>query len=544
MTPTMEKRYQTGAISVIALLIVVAALSAHFRSLGGPFQFDDERDIVYRPAVSQGAAAAARSSPYRALTYVSYAVDWKRGGGDAKAFHVTNLAIHIMASLLLFFVLRRIFNPSKLREEAAIAAGAIAFAVHPVGAAAVDYISGRAGMISAVGGLLMVLIWLGGNFRGKWALLAAVEAVALLGKEDAVAFPLVIGAFWLIDRKGRIFDIAPSLIVAAIYGAARVFSHPVVVSEPGREVSLASHILIQPYVYFRAFLAWLQPLGLSVDHHVNPILSAGDVRLWLCGIAMSAAILLIAFAVKRGNKIAGIATAWFVLALAPQAAVPLADPISQNRWYFAIAGLAVAAAGAIRWVMNRNSKLAVVLAAAWLVCLFPITTQRAARWADPPALWAESVKLYPSAGRPWSNYAQATLRQGRPRSAVRAARRALEMEREDALTWNTLGLALKDLGKYEDALDAYDRAIFFDAGLFIAYINRANVLAAIGKLEDAETCYRQALRMAPQNPDAHYGLAWVLANTGRLAEAKKHLQIVLKINPDDLDAKQLSDQLK
>jgi len=538
----VKSKHRRTVIAAAVFLVALVAIGAHFRSLSGPFQFDDDRDIRMRATVSQGALEAARSSPYRALTYATYAVDWKLGGSKPGVFHLTNLILHIGASLLLMFVLLRFFNPSNAIESATVLVGALIFAAHPVSSASVDYISGRAGLISGIGGLAMIWIWLGKEFRARWILLALAEAFALMGKEDAVVFPALLVVLCLIERK-KIVETLPALVVAVLYGAARVFTHPVVVSEPGREVSVFSHLLIQPYVYCRAFLTWLWPMGLSADHSIAPISGASDARLWLCGIAVAAVLALAVYSIKRGYKTAGISVAWFIFALAPGAAIPLADPIAENRWYFAMAGLAVAVAGIIRWAANRNPKLCAILAFTWLACFFTAANHRAGIWANPAALWAEAVKQYPSAARPWGNYAQARLRQGAPESAVFAAKSALAIEKNDAITWNTLGLAFKDMRKYPEAITAYERAIFFDSKLAIAYLNRANILATTGRLVEAEADYRKAHRLAPADIDVRYGLAWTLANTGRKGEAIGHLEFILKNSPTDSDARQLYDKL-
>ena len=534
----MQERYRT---LIIIPAIIIAAIAVYVKGMSGPFQFDDERDIVYRPEVVQGAIAAAQSSPYRALTYATYAVDWKLGGGSPKSFRITNLAIHIAVSLFLFLVIYSIFPLEKYREPAS-AIGALGFALHPICVASVNYISGRAGLLSALGGLLMIWMWEGKKFKGRWALLIMLEAFALTAKEDAVIFPVLLAAFSIIKRRKDFKELVLPLLVAVLYGVLRVFSHPVVMSEPGREISLASHLAMQPYMYCRALLSWLWPIGLSLDHHPASISGISDVRIWLCSFVIVVLVLLAASAIGWGNKSAGISATWFILALAPAVMIPLADPIAENRWYFAMAGLSILVAGAVKWVTNRKRAMGLGFGAIYLLGLFSMAYNRVDISSNPSSLWAQSVKLYPQSARPWSNYAQARFRDGAVQSAAFAAQQALSVEKDDSAAWNTLGLSLKNMGKYDDALEAYRQAVFYDKNFFVAYTNQANILAATGRLAEAESSYREALKIVPEDPDANYGFAWVLVQTDRKDEAISHLKIILDKTEDE-QARQLLNKL-
>jgi len=531
------------AVAAAALFAALVAAASHLPCLWAPFHFDDERDIVYRREVALGAIEAAASSPFRAVTYATYAMDYKIGRGDPVPFHATNLILHAIAAALLLPVIIQLLGPSTRHSVAAATAAALWFAAHPAGVASVDYISGRAGLISALGGLAVILIALSGDFRGKWAAMAAALAFALFGKEDAAAIVAIAGVIHLIRGK-RLLQLAPSLAVAVAYGIARLFTEPVVTGEAGHRASLASHLLLQPYVYCRAALSWLWPVGLSIDHHPPGIAGAGDPRIWICGFLLAAGAASAIWAARRSFKTTVIGAAWFVLAMAPGAVTPLADPLMENRWYFALAGLSVISAAAGSRLFARSFRAGVCASVIIVACMVGMTAHRSMRWTRPARVWANAVRLYPDAARPWSNYAQSEFSRGAIPEAAFAARRALNIEPADAIAWNTLGLSLKERGKYAEALRAYDRALGADPNMFVALTNRANLLAATDRLRDAESDWRRALRICPDYADALYGLAWTLAETGRKAEAMLHLERLLEINPKDEQARELLRRLK
>ena len=94
-----------------AALIALAAFAAYAGSFSGPFVFDD------LPAIAQNASlrhlASALSPPHdttvggRPLVNLSLALNYAISGTRVWSYHLTNLAIHILAGLALFGIVRR-----------------------------------------------------------------------------------------------------------------------------------------------------------------------------------------------------------------------------------------------------------------------------------------------------------------------------------------------------------------------------------------------------------------------------------------------------
>jgi len=65
----------------------------------------------------------------------------------------------------------------------------------------------------------------------------------------------------------------------------------------------------------------------------------------------------------------------------------------------------------------------------------------------------------------WHNKGVSLRRLGRDEEALRAYRRAVEIEPDDALAWNNKGVSLRRLGRHEEALRAFERAYELDPSL-------------------------------------------------------------------------------
>src|SRR5437867_472460 len=93
--------------------------------------------------------------------------------------------------------------------------------------------------------------------------------------------------------------------------------------------------------------------------------------------------------------------------------------------------------------------------------------------------------------------------------------RAAAFGYEDHVMWNNRGVALDGLGRHEDAIDAYTRAMRRSPTYEVAAYNLGNAFAQLGQFEEAVVAYDRALAIKPDYADALYDKALVLARMGR-----------------------------
>jgi tetratricopeptide (TPR) repeat protein len=102
--------------------------------------------------------------------------------------------------------------------------------------------------------------------------------------------------------------------------------------------------------------------------------------------------------------------------------------------------------------------------------------------------------------------------------------------------WSNRGSALNDLGKYEEAIKSCDQAIFFKPDLTEAWYNRGNSLNDLGRYEEAIVSYDQATFFKPDCHEAWYNRGLTLGNLGRYEDAITSYERALLIRPDDHEA--------
>jgi tetratricopeptide (TPR) repeat protein len=140
-------------------------------SLHGGFTLDDKYVVMNNPVVRSAAldldrllatdywgtpiTAAASHKSYRPLTVLTVWLNHRAHGLDVRGYHVVNVLLHALASVLVFYVAKaimRIGAPAGVSDRAqhpTAAWAALLFAVHPVHVEAVANVAGRAELLSA-----------------------------------------------------------------------------------------------------------------------------------------------------------------------------------------------------------------------------------------------------------------------------------------------------------------------------------------------------------------------------------------------------------
>ena len=137
----------------IGLILILAVMGLYHQVGSYEFvSFDDGLYVTENYQVQQGlsrnnliwALTATHASNWHPLTWVSHMLDVQLFGLDAGRHHMTNVYFHILNSLLLFWVLRRMSH--NLWQSGFVAA---VFAIHPLHVESVAWVSERKDVLSA-----------------------------------------------------------------------------------------------------------------------------------------------------------------------------------------------------------------------------------------------------------------------------------------------------------------------------------------------------------------------------------------------------------
>ena len=131
---------------------------------------------------------------YRPLAFLSHAVDWSIWGQRAFGFHLTNVALHLLATVLVVVLGRRLYG-----SQLAFLGGML-FAIHPASHEAVYWVAARFDLLATCF-MLASLLWLMRDGTASYWLGVGAFALALLSKESALSLPVIAVASDVILKK-------------------------------------------------------------------------------------------------------------------------------------------------------------------------------------------------------------------------------------------------------------------------------------------------------------------------------------------------------
>ena len=352
--------------------LILASGFLYANSLANPFVFDDQNAIVDNTTIRTLAPLRVPLSPpaetpvaRRPLVNLSFALDYARGGAEAEAFRPTNLAIHLLAGLALFGVVRRALQAGAAgladprRATALAGAAALLWVVHPLHSETINYISQRTTSLMGLFYLLTfycALRGIGGR-RGWHAAAVAACAAGMACKESMVTAPVLVVLFERVFVFASMRQAIRShggfyVALAATWGVLAALmgwgGRTTVGFDAG--ISAWSYLLNQLPILVDYIRLAVWPMALVVDYGLPRELRLADVALpALVVLALAAATLL---TLRRWPR-AGFPLAAFFILLAPTSSiVPIVTEVgAERRMYLPLAALlALAVCSAGRWL--------------------------------------------------------------------------------------------------------------------------------------------------------------------------------------------------
>ena len=518
---------------------------------------------------------------YMPLTWMTYGTDYVLWGLDPAGYHLTNLLLHTVAVLAVYLLGRRLLVlggvASKAGEPAILAVapgvGTLLFAIHPLRAEPVAWVSARG---SILGGLLLVLTTLayvkavdrpaGSRARRGW-LTASVGlfGLALLSRLTSVMLPMVLAVLdvyplrrlgggpgrWLGPEARSVWREKVPFLGVALAGVpvaflARRLSGGLTVSQALSQ--LADGVAVSGYGLLFYLRKTLVPRGLSPLYERPAELNPWDWPLVVSvlGVAIITGLLV---AVRRRWP-AGL-TAWvcYVALLLPTLGlVPFGLQLVADRYSYAgCLGWTwlIGAGWAMWWGAWRSRRVGTpvwITSQGLLVALLAgfgvLSHQQVQIWRDSKTLWTHTVAVEPRAGAAHAALGAVLESEGRLQRAAHHYHEAARLWPHDGERYADLGRVLLEQGKPLDAAASLREALrrMPDSAALHAMLGLA--LAHGGRADEALQHHGWAVRMNPGSPIVKYHLALLCVRLGRLDEAVRHFTEALAARPGFVEARE------
>jgi tetratricopeptide (TPR) repeat protein len=532
-------------------LIVLAGAVAYANSLTAPFIFDD-LDAIRENATIRSLGTAlfpphdGSGVDSRPVVNLSLALNYGFGGLDVRVYHATNLAIHLLAGLALYGIVRRtLARPGWLGEPGATHVGlvsALLWTVHPLQTESVTCVIQRTE--SLMGLFFLATLYgfvrsLEPAGRARWQVWSVAACLLGMGtKEVMVSAPLLVllydrtfvaGTFhaaWQ-GRRGYYAALAATwLLLAGLVlssGGARGGA-----AGTGTGITPWAYALTQCEALARYLKLAFWPAPLVLDYGTG--VAAGLGQVLPQAVLVLALVGGTAWALVR-RPAAGFLGAWFLVILAPSSSVlPLVtQTVAEHRVYLSLAAVVVAVVvAAHRWlgrhVLGSGLLLALVLGG--------LTVARNRDYRSAVAIWRDTAEKVPGNARAHSNLGQALGLEGRTDEAVAALQEAIRIQSDLPFAHYNLGLELAKQGRDAEAVPEFEAELRRQPDFAPAWCELGLSLYQLGRREDAVSAQEKALALRPGYVDALERLGIALGSLGRLAEALVRYQQAMALAPD------------
>lgn len=113
---------------------------------------------------------------------------------------------------------------------------------------------------------------------------------------------------------------------------------------------------------------------------------------------------------------------------------------------------------------------------------------------------------------------------------------ALRINPNSPDAYNNLGVVLKAMGEFDEALDSFERALSFDSGQPKTWVNIARALKKLKRYDDSLKSFDRAIELAPNDIDLILQKGGVLKKLGREEESIDCFNRALSIEADNIEA--------
>ena len=478
------------------------------------------------------------------LTWLSFMLDYKMYGTNAGGYHVTNVLIHLVNTLLLFLIFGRMTGG--LWKSGFVAA---LFAVHPLHVESVAWVMERKDVLSTMFWLLTIAAYAyyadQRSFK-RYGLVLIAFGLGLMSKPMLVTLPIILLLldYWPLRRfEGGAFvacrrlipEKIPLIAMSAVVSAITIYAQDISgAMESLGDVGLLDR-MVNAVVSYGGYVAkMLQPVNLAVFY---PYPASFPLSLLLPSVALLVALSLLSVRYIHTAPYLAIGWLWYLITLLPVIGLIQvgAQAMADRYTYVSLIGLFIVIAWGIPDLLKGNSfyRYFIPVAAGTTILLMVILTfQQTAVWRDSRVLFEHAIAVTEGNFVAHNNLGIYLLGGKHFVEAESHFEKVVQIKPGNEKYLNNLGLAIYRQGRYDEAMKYYLQAIAINPLFADTYYLAADVCLRSGREDEALGYYRKALQLRPGNAGAENNVAAILIRQEKLDEAILYLKAAIKHHPD------------
>lgn len=457
--------------------IIIIGVIVYANMLFNGFVWDDNIYIINYPLVHSlnfinliGKNLYNSGAQYRPILAIYFATLYSFYSTNSFFYHLFQLTIHIINSILVFILFAKFFNKNLSLLLSLI------FLIHPIQVESVSYISATGDTSFLTFGILALNISMTRKINIKnWLLIFLLLVLALLTKETALLFIFVMWFYAFTFKRTNflilsLLGILSTIIYLIIRFTIGGIFFSIIPVMPITRLSLIQRIINIPAIFFYYIKTFFFPYQLASDQQWI-ITSINFSNFYLPLIFDSLFLLVIIFLgvylyshKKKLFKYYMFFFFWFLIGVGLHLQIFPLDATVSDRWfYFPIIGLLGLIGIAIQVISNhsKNVQLWLYSLITMLLILLAIRTMiRNTNWSDPVSLYTHDLQVSDTFDIE-NNLGEQFILEGRYKDALPHLKKSTMLFPQDT---NLAGLAFvyEKLGNYNLAIKYYNQALRTD----------------------------------------------------------------------------------
>ncbi len=538
---------------IVGLLLLPAALIAYHPAWNGKPVWDDERHIT-APELSSFTGLEkiwtklGATQQYYPLVHSVFWAEYRLWGDAPLGYHLLNILLHALSSLLLYKILRRLAIPGAWLAAAV-------FALHPIEVESVAWISELKNCLSGVfffGAILCYLQFDRKRTLQPYLVSIGLFSLGLMAKTAIAPMPaaMLVILWWKRAGTGRLrwkkdfLPLLPFFLAGISFGLFTAWvERKFVIGKDAINFnySLIERCLIAGRVFWFYLSKLFVPVNLTFVYRRWEVCRA----VWWQYLFPIGAVSLISalWLLRHRSSAPAAAIGYFIVMLFPALGFFTIYPfrysfVADHFQYLAGVGPMVLASAslssAISRMRGRIASAARLLPVIILFTLAALTWRQCGIYADIESLYKAVIRNNPTCLMAHNNLGFVYQNTGRPDKALACYRRAIELNPTFREGYYNMGNVLMQTGRIYEAITQYRKALDGRPDYIDAQVGLGEALMQTGQVMEAIVCFRKALDIDSSSIGTLLDLGDALRKAGRNRDAADCYRRVLRMNPADL----------
>jgi tetratricopeptide (TPR) repeat protein len=447
---------------------------------------------------------------------------------DVRAYHLTNICLHILVALALYWLLLLLFSDPLLSLITSLL-----FVVHPIHTEAVTYISGRSDSLAALFILLCLIFYIKyweKSGKTNYSLMAIACVCALLSREISIIIALLALLYHFVFRKRvNIKSIALMAGLTIIYALIRLTVLKSFLPEK------ADSVFLQRLPgFFVALTNYLRLIVFPVDLHMEYGQKAFSFFEPKALIGLIILVILLCWALRKraSDTKKSFAIIWFLVTILPSSNLYPVNAYMAEHWlYLPSMGIFLLFACAITALYRIRALRGLVISCLVLIIMFysAMTLKQNEYWADALIFYQRNLRYGPKTSRLYNNLGNAYIERSRPQEALVYYRKVLAIDPKFAQAYYNIGNTYAGLNDYARAEKFYRKCTELDPDFANGYFNLGVIYSKTRAYKLAIVEYLKVIKINPGFAKAHNNLAAAFYDTQEFELAIKHCDEAVKL---------------